>query len=199
MNVNTIAHDSYRHTFEHAIEGIFRTTLEGKMIEVNPALARIYGYQTPEEMMCVLQDSNTRLYVEDGRREEFVRRMREEGSVSEFESEVRRSDGKTIWIAEFARTVFDENNVPLYFEGSVIDISASKRTELALRKNEEEFRLLVETTNVVPWEADLKTGRFFYVGPQAIPFLGFPPTGRSRRSRSPRSFCPMPPCQASTS
>ena len=174
MNVNTIAHDSYRHTFEHAIEGIFRTTLGGEWIEVNPALARIYGYETPGELMSVIQDLNTQLYVEDGRRAEFVRRMREEGSVSEFESEVRRGDGKTIWIAEFARTVFDEDNVPLYFEGSVIDISASKRTELALRKNEEEFRLLVETTNVVPWEADLKTGRFFYVGPQAVPFLGFP-------------------------
>jgi PAS domain S-box-containing protein len=64
--------------------------------------------------------------------------------------------------------------VALYFEGSVIDISAYKRAELALRKNEEEFRLLVETTNVVPWEADLKTGRFFYVGPQAVLVLGFP-------------------------
>ena len=174
MNANTIAHDSYRHTFEHAIEGIFRTTLDGEWIEVNPALARIYGYETPGELMSVLQDFHSQLYVEDGRRAEFVRRMREEGSVAEFESEVRRRDGKTIWIAEFARTVFDEDAVPLYFEGSVIDISASKRTELALRKNEEEFRLLVETTNVVPWEADLKTGRFFYVGPQAVPFLGFP-------------------------
>lgn len=174
MNVNTIAIDSYRRTFEHAVEGIFRTTLEGRWIEANPALAKICGYDTPEELVAVLQDLNAQLYVEPDRRAEFVRRMRDEGAVSNFESEVRRADGTTGWIVEFARTVFDENNAPLYFEGSVIDISASKRAESVLRKNEEEFRLLVETTNVVPWEADLKTGRFFYVGPQAVPFLGFP-------------------------
>ena len=81
MNVNTIALDSYRRTFEHAVEGIFRTTPEGRWIEVNPALARIYGYGTPEELMSVLQDLNSQLYIEPGRRAEFVRRMREEGSV----------------------------------------------------------------------------------------------------------------------
>ena len=141
---------------------------------MNPALARIYGYGSAEEMTSTLTDLNTQLYLEPGRRVEFVRRMHEEGQVSDFESEVRRRDGAIIWIAEFARTVADESGAPLYFEGSVIDISAYKRAELALRKNEEEFRLLVVTTNVVPWEADLKTGRFFYVGPQAVPFLGFP-------------------------
>ena len=173
MNANHTTPESYRDTFKHAIEGIFRTTLDGQWIEVNPALARIYGYDSPEEFTSTLPDLNTQLYVEPDRRAEFVRRMREDGCVADFESEARRRDGKVIWIAEFARIVADENGVPLYFEGSVIDISGHKRAELALKKNEQEFRLLVETTNVVPWEADLKTGRFFYVGPQAVPFLGF--------------------------
>lgn len=171
--MKNITLESYRDTFKHAIEGIFRTTLDGQWIEVNPALAAIYGYESPEEMTQTVQDLNTQLYVEPDRREEFVRRMREDGCVSDFESEVRRRDGKIIWIAEFARIAKDESGQPLYFEGSVIDISSHKRAELALKKNEEEFRLLVETTNVVPWEADMKTGRFFYVGPQAVPFLGF--------------------------
>ena len=172
--MNNIDLESYRDTFKHAIEGIFRTTLDGQWIEVNPALARMYGYDSPEEMTSALRDLNTQLYVEPDRRAEFVRKMREEGRVSAFESEVLRRDGRIIWISEFARTVAGENGEPLYFEGSVIDISPHKKAELALKKNEEEFRLLVETTNVVPWEADIKTGRFFYVGPQAVPFLGFP-------------------------
>jgi len=172
--VNSLAADSYRHTFEHAIEGIFRTTPEGRWIEVNPALARIYGYQSPDELVRALHDLNTQLYVQAGRRAEFVQMMAEMGAVTNFESEVYRSDGSTIWIAEFARTVFDESGKPLYYEGSVIDITAYKRAEFALKRNEEKFRILVETTNVVPWEADLETGRFFYVGPQAVPFLGFP-------------------------
>ena len=173
LNVNNIDLESYRDTFKHAIEGIFRTTLEGQWIEVNPALAKIYGYDSPGDMTSALGDLNTQLYVEPDRRAEFVRRMTEEGSVSAFESEVRRRDGKIIWISEFARIVSGESGEPLYFEGSVIDISTHKKAELALKKNEEEFRLLVETTNVVPWEADMKTGRFFYVGPQAVPFLGY--------------------------
>ena len=174
LNLNNIALESYLDTFKHAIEGIFRTTLDGRWIEVNPALARIYGYDSPEELTSSLQDLNTQLYVEPDRRAEFVRRMRADGSVSDFESEIRTRDGRIIWISEFARIVSDENAEPRYFEGSVIDISAHKKAELALKKNQDEFRLLVETTNVVPWEADIKTGRFFYVGPQAVPFLGFP-------------------------
>ncbi len=172
--VKTIALESYRDTFNHAIEGIFRSTFEGQWIEVNPSLAKIYGYDSPEELMANVQDLNTQNYLDPQRRASFVQQMREVGSVSDFQSEVRRRDGSAIWIAEFARIVTDEQGMALYFEGSVIDISASKRAELSLRKNEEEFRLLIETTNVVPWEADLKTGRFFYVGPQAVPFLGFP-------------------------
>ena len=172
--MKNMALDSYRDTFMNAIEGIFRATIEGVIIDANKALADIYGYESPEELISALADVNTQLYVDPGRRVEFLEKVRKEGRVSDFESEVRRRDDKTIWIAEFARIVVDGDNAPLYFEGSVIDISSHKRAELALKKNEEEFRLLVETTNVVPWEADLKTGQFFYVGPQAVAFLGFP-------------------------
>ncbi len=166
--------DSYRDAFVNAVEGLFRSTLDGQWIEVNLALANICGYDSPKEFTSSIADLNTQLYIEPGRRTEFLRQMEKDGRVADFESEVRRKDGRAIWISEFARTVVNEKKEPLYFEGSVIDISSHKRAELALRKNEEEFRLLVETTNVVPWEADLKTGRFFYVGPQAVPFLGFP-------------------------
>ena len=106
--MNSLDSNSYRRTFEHAIEGIFRTTLDGRWIEVNPALARIYGYQSPDELVRMMGDLNTQLYVEPGRRTEFVRLMVEKGAVSDFESEVYRADGSTIWIAEFARTVFNE-------------------------------------------------------------------------------------------
>ena len=171
LNVKQIALESYRDTFQHAIEGRFRTTIEGRWIEVNQALAQICGCDSPEELVSHLTDLNTQFYIEPGRRAGFVRTMRQEGRVSDFKSEVRRRDGKTVWIAEFARVVADENGAPLYFEGSVIDISAHKRAELALRKHERELRLLVETTNVVPWEADARTGRYFYVGPQAVPCI----------------------------
>jgi PAS domain S-box-containing protein len=166
--------ESYRETFEHAVEGIFRTTLEGSYLEVNPALARIYGYQSPKDLMGQLQNLNRQLYVKAGRRREFVRLMQQQGFVSNFESEVYRADGTTVWIAEYARTACDSQGKALFFEGSVVDITEHKRVEKALKESRERFRRLVESMNLVPWEADLETERVTYVGPQAEEFLGFP-------------------------
>jgi PAS domain-containing protein len=94
--------------------------------------------------------------------------------VRDFESEVYRADGSRIWIAEYARTVHSTGKKPLYFEGSVVDITERRLAEAKLRESEEKFRLLVETMNLLPWEADIETRRFTYVGPQAASFLGFP-------------------------
>ena len=165
----------YREIFEHAVEGIFRTTLDGHYLEVNPALAQMYGYPDPASMMESLYDLNSPLYVEPDRRAEFVRLMREQGALAGLESQVFRADGTTIWVAEFARTIRDEAGRAVWFEGSVIDITARKQAEAAARESEERYRRLVEMANVVPWEAERHSGRFTYVGPQALQFLGHSP------------------------
>ncbi|MDY0108281.1 MAG: PAS domain-containing protein, partial [Giesbergeria sp.] len=95
----------YRHIFEHASEGIFQTTREGRYLAANPALARIYGYATPQELMADLSDIEHRLYVHAGRREVFHRLMKAQGQVLNFESEVFRRDGTRIWISENAHIV----------------------------------------------------------------------------------------------
>ena len=162
----------YRDVFENAVEGIFRTTIEGQVLEVNPALARMFGYRSPAALIHALQDLDRQLYVRPNRRSEFVGLMKTQGFVAGFESEVWRADGTTIWIAVFARTVSDGQGCPLYFEGSVIDISEPKRAEAALKKSEEMFRRLVETSRVVPFEFSLTQRRFTYVGPQAGRLFG---------------------------
>lgn len=172
--VCSLENAGYRDIFQHAVEGLFRTSIEGHYLQVNPALAEMYGYGSPAEVIAELRDLNTQLYVQPTRRKEFIRLMQEQGFVSDFESEVRRADGTTIWIAEFGRIVYSESHRPTYFEGSVINITARKRAESALRQSEEKFRHLVEMTSVVPWEMDPETGLFTYVGPQAREFLGYP-------------------------
>lgn len=158
---------SYRDVFEHAVEGIYRSTLEGQFLEVNPALARMCGYDSPAEMIDRIRDLNTQHYFRPDRRAEFIVAIREHGSVAGFESEVVRADGTIFWTAEFARVVANQEGEPLYVEGSVIDVSEQKQAEAALRLSEEKFRSLVETTRVVPFEFHLATQNFVYIGPQA--------------------------------
>ena len=123
------AEDKYRSIFEHAIEGIFQTTAEGKYISANPALARIYGYATPEELISKIGDIAHEVYVDPARRGEFVELLRHSDTITNFESEVRRSDGQIIWISENARAVRSATGELLFYEGSVHEISARKKAE----------------------------------------------------------------------
>jgi diguanylate cyclase (GGDEF)-like protein/PAS domain S-box-containing protein len=119
----------YRSIFENAIEGIFQTTPEGRYLSANPALARIYGYESPEALIAALQDIEHQLYVEPGRREEFMRQMQLHGKVTGFESQVYLRDGSVIWISENARAVHGADGAIRYFEGTVEDVSERKMQE----------------------------------------------------------------------
>src|SRR6516165_4497765 len=90
----------YRSIFEHCLEGIFQTTPDGKYLCANPALARIYGYESADDLIAALTDIGNQLYVEPARRTEFIRLVREEGKVIDFESQVYRRDRGVIWISE---------------------------------------------------------------------------------------------------
>ncbi len=128
------AEAKYRSIFENAVEGIFQTTPDGSYLSVNPALARIYGYETREALISSLTDISGQLYVNASRRAEFARLLQEHSTVSGFESQVYRRDGQIIWITETARAVRDASGVLLYYEGTVEDISERKRAEEELQK-----------------------------------------------------------------
>ena len=117
------AEEKYRRIFENALEGIFQTAPDGTLISANPALAQIYGYDSPQELMASVNDIDRQLYVQPHRRQEFFALMKQYGTVSEFESEVYRRDGSIIWISEDARTVFDARGEVLYYQGFAEDIT----------------------------------------------------------------------------
>jgi PAS domain S-box-containing protein len=136
------AEAKYRNIFENTVEGIFQTTPDGRYLSANPALARIYGYESPAEMMDALTSIQQQLYVDPTRREEFVARLQRDGAVTDFESQVYRRDGSIIWIAENARAVYGDDvdaREVLYYEGTVEDISQRKETEAALQRANEEL------------------------------------------------------------
>ena len=116
----------YRSIFENAIEGIFQSTLDGQYLVANPALAGIYGYASSEELIHALNNIQHQLYVLPTRREEFVNEIATKGKVQNFQSQIYRKDKSIIWISENARLVYDKDNQPIYYEGTVEDITELK-------------------------------------------------------------------------
>ena len=134
----------YRSMFENAVSGIFQTSPDGRYLHANPALARLYGYTSIEELIAGLTDIEHQLYVDPHRRDEFISALQEYDFVSEFESQIYRKDGTIIWISENARAVRDDQGKLLYYEGFVEDITQRKRAEKALKESEERLRLVIE-------------------------------------------------------
>ncbi|QAU34266.1 bifunctional diguanylate cyclase/phosphodiesterase [Janthinobacterium sp. 17J80-10] len=119
----------YRSIFENAVEGIFQSTPDNGYIDVNPALARIYGYESPQQLMAELRNIETQVYVDPGRRAEFLRCMEQNGLVLNFESHAYRRDGGIIWISENARAVRGDAGEILFYEGTVEEITERKLHE----------------------------------------------------------------------
>ena len=138
------AEAKYRSIFENSTEGIFQTSLDGHYLSANPRLAHIYGYDSPEALIASITDVRQQLYVDPDRREEFARQLQQEGELTNFESQVYRTDGSLIWISEKARAVYDDNGKIICYEGTVEDITERKRAEETLKRVTEELELRVE-------------------------------------------------------
>ena len=138
------AEENYHSIFDHLVEGIFRTTEDGHYLLANAALARIYGYASPEDLMANITNIAQRLYVQEGRRDEFVRLMQEHDVLTDFESETFRKDGTTIWISENCRAVRNAQGKLRYYEGTVEDITQRRQAEKNLSDSEALYHSLVE-------------------------------------------------------
>jgi PAS domain S-box-containing protein len=118
-----LAEEKYRGIFENAVEGIFQSSPEGRFLSVNPAMAKIFGYGSPEEMLASITDISRQIYIDPQRRADFSKVLRETGFIKDFEAQVHRQDGSRIWIAINARAVKDEEGEVLYYEGFLQDIT----------------------------------------------------------------------------
>lgn len=143
-----IAEERYHSIVENAIAGIFQSTVDGQYLSVNPALAKIYGYASREELQQSIKNINTQIYVNPSRRQEFIDAISAYNSVSGFESMVYCKDKSIIWISETARAVRDSSGNILYYEGIVSDITERKLAQEALKfqQNKTEALLL----NILP-------------------------------------------------
>lgn len=122
----------WRSIFEKSVVGMFQSSLEGRYLAVNPALAELYGYEDTEQLVSELSDIANRLYVDPCRRQAFALEIKRKGVVREFVSEVYRRDGERIWISENAHAMLSPDGTILYYEGTVEDVTARKRYEAEL-------------------------------------------------------------------
>ncbi len=127
-----VAEQKYHSIVENAVEGIYQSTPEGRFLSVNPALARMYGYASPDELLHSIESIGKQIYVDPHYRDRFVRHLKQHGTVQGFECQVYHRDGTIFWISEHARAVTKDNGSLLYYEGTIQDISSRKEAEEAL-------------------------------------------------------------------
>jgi PAS domain S-box-containing protein len=133
------AETKYRTIYDNAAEGIFQTTPEGRYISANPSMASILGYENPTILTDSFSDIGKEIYQDASRREELIRQLSTNDTVSDFEFKLRRKNGEIIWATLNARTVRDVENKLLYLEGFLSDINKRKQAEEALLEAQEEL------------------------------------------------------------
>jgi PAS domain S-box-containing protein len=137
------AETKYRGIFENATEGIFQTTVEGRYLSANPALARMFGYDSSAEMMASVTDIGRQTYVHPEQREELKRLLDQQHSVQRFEAQRYRKDGSIFWISLDGHAVRDESGAVLYYEGTNHDITERVQARQALARSREDLERLV--------------------------------------------------------
>jgi PAS domain S-box-containing protein len=155
-----LAEESYRKLFEGSVDGIYVTTPSGALLNANPALARIMGYDAPEELIRATLDIARTIYLDPNARAEYQLRMERDGMVREFEYQVRQRHDAILWLSDSATVVRDESGKVVRYEGTVRDITNQKRAEAAIREGR---RLLQQVIDTVPAVINVKDKQLHYV------------------------------------
>jgi two-component system cell cycle sensor histidine kinase/response regulator CckA len=162
----------YRGLFDHAVEGIYQSTPEGRFIAVNQAMARMCGYESPEEMIAAITDISTQYYVDPRDRETYKSLLDANSRIDNIEYRVRRKDGSAIWVAGSSRVVRNDQGDTLYYEGRCQDITARKQAEDALRESEKQYRSVIENIQDVFYRSD-REGRLLMGSPSGVKLFGY--------------------------
>ena len=132
--------EKYRQIFENAVEGIFQTTPKGRFVSANPSMARILGYDSPQELMATVKNVKKQLYVSKEVRDDFIRIIKTKKKTSGFETQFYRKDGSQIWASVHARSVLDQKGKLILIEGIMTDITRQKLKTEELKQREAYLR-----------------------------------------------------------
>lgn len=144
----TASEQKYRSIFDNAVEGMFQATPDGQFITVNRAFARMYGYESPRDLLATMSGLSTRVYLEPTQRDHLLQELRRSGTVTNFEFAAVRPDGRVLRLRENVRAVPDENGEIAYIEGTVEDQSAAWYEEQRRSMQYVVARVLTETLTI---------------------------------------------------
>jgi diguanylate cyclase (GGDEF)-like protein/PAS domain S-box-containing protein len=167
------AGEKYRAIYEGALEGMFQTTQEGRVLTVNPAMARMLGYDSPQDFISSVQNLAFDVWVYPEERAPYLALLKTRGVMRGFECQFKRKNGSTLWVSLSTRTTCTADGQTLINEGFIEDISERKRVELALTSSEKMFRAIAETS---PMAICISTGieqRAEYYNPAFFSFFGY--------------------------
>ena len=163
----------YRDIFDRALEGMFQTTAEGRIITANPALAKMLGFDSPEDVIASVTDAAHDVWVDPQERARYVRLLEEHGTVLGFECQNKRKDGTIIWVSVSCRKVCWPDGRTRYFEGFTEDITERKRVEMAHLDSEERFRETFEQAAIGIVHATFE-GRILRCNSRFAEIIGYP-------------------------
>jgi PAS domain S-box-containing protein len=155
-----LAEEGYRKLFEGSVDGIYVTTPAGALLNANPALARMMGYATPEDLIHGVNDITHEIYVHPAARAQYQSLMQRDGMVREFEYQARQRGGAVLWLSDSATAVSDEAGKIIRYEGTVRDITDQKRAEEAVAEGR---RMLQQVIDTVPAVINVKDKKLRYV------------------------------------
>ncbi len=163
--------EKYRRIFENALEGVFRISFDGTLLSANPALARILGYDSPDELMRSMTNLRQQLFVDPAKLDSFSAAVLGQGMALNRELEFYRKDGHKTWVSVSARIERDEAGNPLFFEGFIADINERRRAREELLRA---HRRIVSTLESITdgFVALDRHWRFAYVNAEAERILG---------------------------
>jgi diguanylate cyclase (GGDEF)-like protein/PAS domain S-box-containing protein len=136
----------YRDLFLSASEGIYRSLPDGGFLDVNPAMARMLGYESPAELLLAHSMRARDIYVDQARDAADNERLMAEGRIDQVRVQVYRKDGSAIWVSENARVIHDAQGKPIFFEGTLEDITAQVEAEQALKQSQALYQVLLDNT-----------------------------------------------------
>ena len=162
--------ERYQTLFDNVPEGVYRSTPEGKILMANRAMVSLLGFESEAEVRALSPKRDIYAYPEQ--REHFQERIESEGEVRQFSTVWKRKDGRHLHVRENARMVLSKEGKPLFYEGTVEDVTAQRRVQQALRKSEERFRSLVQHSSDIITVLD-GFGTITYLSPSIEHLLGY--------------------------